>query len=87
MTENELLDLGFTKEASSDTVDGVAEFYYYVKDITNGLSFISGCSDEIDAKGWYIEFFETEIPVRYYDLSTVKELFILIEKGIKPKQR
>ena len=88
MNEEELLDLGFAKEASSDRIDGVAEFYYYVKDITNGLSFISGCSDEIDAKGWYIEFFNTETPIRYYEYSTVKELFILIEKGInKPKQR
>jgi len=86
MTEKELLDLGFQKENSSDTIDNVPAFYYYIKDITNGLSFISGCSDEID-DDWYIEFFNTEIPIRYYDHSTVKELFILIEKGIKPKQR
>jgi hypothetical protein len=83
MTEKELLDLGFVKENSSDTIDGVAEFYYYIKDITNGLSFISGCSDDIDDDDdWYIEFFDTEIPIRYYEYSTVKELFILIEKGI-----
>tara|TARA_R110002051_G_C8352546_1_gene440386 strand:- start:84 stop:350 length:267 start_codon:yes stop_codon:yes gene_type:complete len=88
MTEKELLDLGFVKENSSDTSDGVAEFYYYIKDITNGLSFISGCSDDIDDDDWYIEFFNTEIPIRYYEYSTVKELFILIEKGInKPKRR
>jgi hypothetical protein len=83
MIEKELLDLGFVKENSSDIIDGAAAYYYYVKDITNGLSFISGCSDEIvDDDDWYIEFFNTETPVRYYEYSTVKELFILIEKGI-----
>ena len=31
---------------------------------------------------WYVEFFNTEIPVRYYEYSIVKALFMLIEEGI-----
>jgi len=82
MTEKDLLDLGFQKENSSDTIDNVPAFYYYVKDITNGLSFISNDNKETDNDNWFIEFFNTETPIRYYDLSTIKELFSLIEKGI-----
>ena len=86
MSEKELLELGFTKEFSTDIMNNDAEddpnFYYYVKEITNGLTFITNASDETENEEWYIEFFNTEIPIRYYKYTTVKALFILIEEGI-----
>lgn len=67
MTEKEIQLLGFEKQYSFDLVDGIPEYYYYTKDIVNGISFISNSSDEVaeDAFGWYIEFFDTEPNVRY----------------------
>ena len=36
----------------------------------------------MEGKEWYVEFFDTEVPIRYYEYSTVKMLFMLIEEGI-----
>lgn len=84
MTEKELLQLGFTKEFSTDEVDydENQHFYYYIKDICDGLSFITNSNDEMQGQDWYVEFFDTEIPIRYYDYSSVKMLFMIIEEGI-----
>ena len=83
MSENDLLKLGFTKEYGLETeVNDELDFYYYVKEITNGLTFITNGNDEMEGKEWYVEFFDTEIPIRYYEYSTVKMLFMLIEEGI-----
>ena len=82
MSEKELLELGFTKEFSTDIIEDEPDYYYYVKEITNGLTFITNGSDEMEGKEWYVEFFDTEIPIRYYESSTVKMLFMLIEEGI-----
>ena len=86
MTEKELLELGFVKEFSLGNIDDQPEYYYYTKDFTDGLSFISNASDEIsDSRGWYVEFFNTEIPVRYCEPEKVKLLFRLIEYGLTEK--
>ena len=82
MSEKELLELGFTKEFGDDVIEDEPDFYYYVKEITNGLTFITNGNDEMEGKEWYVEFFDTEIPIRYYEYSTVKMLFMLIEEGI-----
>jgi hypothetical protein len=84
MTEKELLELGFVKEFSLGTIDDQPEYYYYTKDFTDGLSFISNASDELDGE-WFVEFFNTEIPVRYYEPEKVKLLFRLIEYGLTEK--
>ena len=80
--EKDFEELGFEKEVSWDLIDGEPEFYYYIKDITKGLTFITNTDDEARDDGWYVEFFNTDIPVRYYDLDTVKNLFKLIEDNI-----
>ena len=80
--EKDFEELGFEKEVSWDLIDGEPEFYYYIKDITKGLTFITNTDDESRDDGWYVEFFNTDIPVRYYDLDTVKNLFKLIEDNI-----
>ena len=82
MSEKELLKLGFTKEDSLEFIDDEPDFYYYIKEITNGLTFITNGNDEMEGKEWYVEFFDTEVPIRYYEYSTVKMLFMLIEEGI-----
>jgi len=84
MSEKDLLKLGFTKEFSTDEVDydENQHFYYYIKDICDGLSFITNSNDEMQGQDWYVEFFDTEIPIRYYDYSSVKMLFMIIEEGI-----
>ena len=82
MSEKELLELGFTKEFGDDVIEDEPDFYYYVKEITNGLTFITNGNDEMEGKEWYVEFFDTEIPIRYYESSTVMMLFMLIEEGI-----
>ena len=82
MSEKELLELGFTKEFGDDVIEDEPDFYYYVKEITNGLTFITNGNDEMEGKEWYVEFFDTEVPIRYYEYSTVMMLFMLIEEGI-----
>jgi hypothetical protein len=82
MSENELLQLGFTKELGVDIIEDEPDFYYYVKEICDGLTFITNGNDEMEGKEWYVEFFNTEVPIRYYEYATVKMLFMLIEEGI-----
>jgi hypothetical protein len=81
MTEEQLLELGFEKEYSIEEVDGKPEYYYFIKDITRGLTFITNASDEVVDGEWYVEFFDTEIPVRYCEFDRVKSLIELLETG------
>ena len=81
MTEEQLLELGFEKEFSIEEVDGQPEQYYFIKEITRGLTFITNASDEIVDGEWYVEFFDTEIPVRYCEFDRVKSLIELLETG------
>ena len=83
MKERDLIKLGFEKEASLELINGEPEFYYYVKEITKGLTFITNTDDEVIDDGWHVEFFNTEIPVRYYNHQDVRDLFDLIEKGLR----
>ena len=82
MTEKDLLELGFTKEMPDAEIVGEPDFYYYVKDICKGLTFISNGNDNMEGPEWYVEFFNTEVTIRYYEYTTVKMLFMLIEEGI-----
>lgn len=82
MSEKELLKLGFTKETPDAEIVGEPDFYYYVKEICEGLTFISNGNDDMEGEEWFVEFFNTEVPIRYYEYSSVKMLFTLIEEGI-----
>ena len=82
MSEKELVQLGFKKEAPFDLIDDDPDFYYYVKEITNGLTFITNGNDDMEGQDWYVEFFDTGVPIRYYDYSSVKMLLMLIEEGV-----
>ena len=83
MSEKELLQLGFTKEYGLEINE--PDYYYYIKEICDGLTFITNGNDEMEGKEWYVEFFDTEVPIRYYEASTVVMLFALIEEGIIKK--
>ena len=83
MVEMDLIKLGFEKEFSLDTIDGKPEYYYYTKDITDGLTFITNTDEEVKDGEWFVEFFNTEVPVRYYNYQDVRDLFDLIEKGLR----
>jgi len=89
MKEKDLIQLGFVKENSTDLIDGIPSFYYYVKDIQS-IALISNASDEIEGDiffdiedRWFVEFFDTNI--RYYQLEDVKQLIAILEKGIHEK--
>jgi hypothetical protein len=79
MTEKEIQLLRFEKNSSLDDYD---PFYYYTYDITNGLSFISCADNEVKDGEWYIEFFNTEIPIRFYKFEEVQSLINLLTKRI-----
>ena len=79
MTEKEIQLLGFEKNTS---FGGMESFYYYTYDIVNGLSFISCADDEVKDGNWYVEFFNTENPIRFYKFEEVQTLINLIEKRL-----
>ncbi len=53
MKEQDLIDLGFTKEVEKD-------FYYYVYDFYYGLSLISQANCEVVGDEWFVEVFGHE---------------------------
>ena len=82
MTERELEILRFKKIDVSAEESGGNPFYYYTHDVVNGLSLISNDSDSVTDGNWYVEFFNTEIPVRFYDMSKVMALINTLTKAI-----
>lgn len=65
MKEQDLIDLGFTKEVEKD-------FYYYVYDFSKGLSLISQANDEVVDNKWFVEVFN-------YESLKTDELNVLID--------
>ena len=65
MKEQDLIDLGFTKEFGED-------FYYYVYDFSKGLSLISQANDEVVDNEWFVEVFD-------YESLKIDELNVLID--------
>jgi hypothetical protein len=80
MTEKELQILGFTKVEVSEEESGEKPYYYYIYEFTKGLEFISTDSDSDDDE-WWVEFFNTEIPIRFYDFLEVQKLISIFEKA------
>jgi hypothetical protein len=82
MTERELEILRFEKVEVSVEESGDKPYYYYTYDVVRGLSFISNDSDETKDGEWFVEFFNTEFPVRFYDISQVSNLIEILTKAI-----
>ena len=72
MTEKEIQLLGFKR--TDDNSDGANPYYYYTYDVTNGLSFITNSNDATEDCEWYVEFFETEIPIRFFHMEETRAL-------------
>ena len=82
MTERQLKILRFEKVEVSSEKSGDKPYHYYTHDFVKGLSLISNSSDEVKDDKWYVEFFNTEIPVRFYDMSELLRLIIILTKAI-----
>ena len=82
MTENEIKSLKFKKVEVSAEESGGEAYYFYTHDVVNGLSFISNSSDDVKDGEWFVEFFNTEFPVRFYEMSKVLSLINILTKAI-----
>ena len=82
MTERELEILRFNKVEVSAEESGDKPFYYYKHDIVHGLSLISNDSDTVKNGEWFVDFFNTAVPVRFYDMGQVLGLINLLTKSI-----
>lgn len=74
MKEQDLIDLGFTKEVEKD-------FYYYVYDFSKGLSLISQANNEVIGNEWYVEVFEHE-SIKIDKLNDLIDFINVIKKMI-----
>ena len=74
MKEQDIIDLGFTKEITED-------FYYYVYDIARGFSLITQASDEVVDNKWFVEVFETDPTIRFTDKKPIEALIKIIIKA------
>lgn len=61
-TEKELIELGFTKENSSDMDKGESSFYYYTFISDNAETLITNASDELNNGKYEVEMFNTIVP-------------------------
>jgi hypothetical protein len=82
MTERELETLRFEKVEVSAEQSGDTPFYYYTYDVVNGLSFISNDSDDVKDGEWFVEVFNTDVPVRFYEMVDVLGLINILTKAI-----
>ena len=82
MTERELEILRFQKVEVSAEESGDKPYYYYTHDVVKGLSFISNGSDETKDGEWFVEFFNTDVPVRFYEMGQVLSLINILTNAI-----
>jgi len=84
MTEKELMLLGFQKE-SVDPYLEEEDDYYYALDIVDGLTLITPCASEIRDNNWYLEFFNTDVPVRFHEFGPAQALINTLKNAIVNK--
>jgi len=93
MTEREIKLLGFERSDYSDSsylddngtwVPDTVDYYYHL-DICKGMSFITSCKSEISDDKWYVDVFNTEHPIRFYEFAIVQALINQLTSAlIKP---
>jgi hypothetical protein len=71
MKEEDLIELGFTKEYGED-------FYYYIYELGNSHCLISNDNEESDK--WWVEFFEVDT-VRFTKKKDLRTLIKLINEN------
>lgn len=80
MTERELITLGFLSEEIREHDEDDA--YYYALDVVDGITFITTTNDEIKDDEWYVEIFNTDPIIRFYDFQEVKGLINTLKNRI-----
>jgi hypothetical protein len=84
MTEKEIQLLGFERE---DMNDGDYSGYYYAYRIANGFEFLSNANDEIrEGEQWFVEFFNSDPQILFYEFGEVQALINLIEKRVVKRE-
>lgn len=81
MTEKEIQLLGFEKQEQQDS----DPYHYYTYAIAQGFEFISCANDEVERGEWYVEFFDSEPAIRFYNFEEVQQLINLLENRIHKK--
>lgn len=82
MTEKEITLLGFEKEEIIEFYSENVNYYYHFK-VVNGFEFIS-CSNKDAIYGdWFVEIFNTEPSIRFYNFAEVQGLINLLNKRKK----
>ena len=74
MKEQDIIDLGFTKEFGDN-------FYYYTYDLARGLALITQANDEVEDNKWFVEFFDSHPAIRFTNKKPVKKLIKIINKA------
>lgn len=80
MTERELISLGFLSEEIREHDED--DTYYYALDIVDGITFITPTNDEIKDDNWYVDIFNTDPIIRFYDFQEVQGLINTLKNRI-----
>lgn len=80
MTEREIIELGFISEEIREHDEDDA--YYYALDVVDGLTFITTTNDEIKDDEWYVEIFNTDPIIRFYDFQEAQGLINTLKNRI-----
>jgi|LakMenE01Jun11ns_1017448.scaffolds.fasta_scaffold9898154_3 hypothetical protein len=85
MTEREVILLGLRSEIIEDYVGEENPDYYYALDIVNGLTLITPSKNELKGEDWYVEIFNTDPSVRFYDFAITQGLINQLMKAVVKK--
>jgi hypothetical protein len=80
MTEREVIQLGFLSEEIREHDED--DTYYYALDVVDGITFITTTNDEIKDDEWYVEIFNTDPIIRFYDFQEVQGLINTLKNRI-----
>jgi hypothetical protein len=80
MTEREIIELGFIREEIREHDED--DSYYHALDVVDGITFITTTNDEIKDDEWYVEIFNTDPIIRFYDFQEVQGLINTLKNRI-----
>jgi len=81
MTEKQIQLLGFEVNYDNGGKDWET-YHYYTYVVADGFEFISNASDEIkEGEEWFIEFFDSEPTIRFYNFEEVQALINMLERN------
>lgn len=83
MTEQNLIDLGFSKSHIEEYYEAneIPDYYFYYS-ITNELGLISNSFSECENKDeWFVDIFDTYPTLRFTESEDVKNVIESISKG------